>query len=94
MPHLAAAVASRQFDEALGAFEADSLMAEVFEYLKISSWATAEIQNPKRSGALQVLQQRVAILTDVVITGPGPETTGVPIVVGESDRRGFFEIVC
>jgi hypothetical protein len=41
-----------------------------------------------------VLQQRIAILTDVVITGPGPETTGVPIVVGESDRRGFFEIVC
>jgi len=54
-----------------------------------------ELRNPLHAvmGWLQMLQQRIAILTDIVITGARPETAGVLIVVGKRDRRGFCEIV-
>jgi hypothetical protein len=40
-----------------------------------------------------MLQQRVAILADVVIAGARPKTVGMLVVVAESDRRGAADIV-
>jgi len=80
-PHFTAAIFSRAFDEAFGAVETDRFVTEITKNFQISPGTAAEIEYPKRSGAVKDLQQRVAILADVVIARAFPKTLGMLIIM-------------
>ena len=85
LPHLTAAVLPCQFHEAFRTLQSNHLLTQVFERLEISSRATAEIENPVRSFAVEMLEKGVAILADVVIPRAPPKTLGLLIVMTERD---------
>ena len=68
-------------------------MSHVFEGLQVPAWPATEIENAKRPFARQMLEQRGAVLADVMIAGAFPEIIGVPVVVVERDGRGLGEFV-
>ena len=93
MPHLAIAVAARKFHEAFSTFEADNVMAQVFEGLEIASWAATEVQNSIRGLTIYVFEQRIAILAYVMIFRAVPKTVRVCVVMTQGDSgslREFF----
>jgi hypothetical protein len=92
MPNLAIAVAARKFYEALSTFEADRLMAQVFEGREIAPWPATEIQNSIGWVAIYVFQKRVTILAHVVILRPFPETIRVFVVITKGDDRSLREL--
>ncbi len=80
-PHFTAAVAAPQLNEALCAIKTDRFVTEITKNFQISPGTAAEIEYAKRSGAVKGLQERIAILTDVVITRAFPETLGMLIIM-------------
>ena len=85
-PHFAATISSRQLDEAFRSLDPDRLMAQLAENFQVSARPATEIEYPKRSWTVKALQQRVAILADIVIARALPETVSVGIVVGERNQ--------
>jgi len=81
LPYFAAAVAARQLDESLRAFEPDRFVAQITKNFQIPARTAAEVQNSKRSRTVKTLQERIAILTDVVIAGAFPKVMRVGVVV-------------
>ena len=81
VPYFAAAVLLRQLDEALRSVESDRFVSEIAKDLQIPAGTAAEVEDAKRSGAVQSLQERIAVLADIVIARAFPETLGVLIVM-------------
>ena len=81
LPNFTATVVARQLDKTLCSFESDCFVSQFFESLEVPSGPTAEVENSKRSLADEMLNQRVAILTDVVIFCALPKTFGILVVV-------------
>ena len=93
VPYCAAAVLLRQLDEALRAVESDRFLSEIAKDFQIPAWPAAEVENAKRSGAVQSLQERIAVLADIMIARAFPEAVGVLIIMRKSDcccLREFF----
>ena len=80
-PHFAATMVSRQLDEAFRALESDRFVSQFTKDFEVSAGPAAEVQYSKRSGALETLQKRVAILADIVVARALPKTLGVLIVM-------------
>ena len=93
VPYCAAAVLLRQLDEARRSVESDRVLSEIVKDLQIPAGPAAEVEYAKRSGAVQSLQERIAVLADIVIARAFPETLGVLIIMRKSDGcclREFF----
>ncbi len=84
-PYVAAAVALGQFDKTCGSIQPDGFVSQIFEYPEVPPGPAAEIENPKRPAAGQILQQGVAILTHVMIACAFPETFRMQVIMGERD---------
>ena len=81
VPYFAAAVLSRQLDEALRSVQSDGFMSEIAKDLQIPAGTATEVEDAKWSGAVQSLQERIAILADIVIARAFPETVGVLVIM-------------
>ena len=81
LPNFTATVVARQLDKTLCSFESDCFVSQFFESLEVPSGPTAEVENSKRSLADEMLNQRVAILTDVVIFCALPKTLNILIIM-------------
>ena len=84
VPYCAAAVLLRQLDETLRSIETDGFMPKIAKDLQVSPGTAAEVEDAKRSGAVQSLQERIAVLADIVIARAFPETLGVLIIMRKS----------
>ena len=60
-------------------------MAEVDETLEIASRPTAEIKDEKRRRAFDAPEQRLDVLTDIVVTGSLPKPFGSPVIVAQGE---------
>src|SRR5262245_33232139 len=83
LPNCAAAVLVRQFHESGGAIEADRLIAHFAKHFQVPARSAAEVQNSERSGTVEDFQERLAVLTDVVIAVAFPKALRVLGVVIE-----------
>src|SRR5215475_11121559 len=93
MPHVTPAVLLSKLDETLGSLKTDGFMARVPKNFQIPTGSTTKIEDAQRPFTLKMFQQRIAILTHIVIARAFPKTIRVLIVVAKSNRgslRQFF----
>ena len=73
------------------AFQADGDVAESPECRKVTTRPAAEVENGERWRARHVAQQRLDVLTDIVILGAGAKILGASLVVSQGTARDGVE---
>src|SRR5260370_33769087 len=91
LPHFAAAVDARHYGEQRGTFQADREVAEFDEHLEVAARPTTKIQYRERRFTLDGSQERLDVLTDVMIARAFPELLGIPVVIFEREIRAFSQ---
>jgi hypothetical protein len=93
LPDLAPGVLARHPHELVCALEPDRHVSEIAEHGQVPPWPTPQVENRVRRWPEQVPDQRVDVLTHVVVARPFPEALGAPVVVRQRDVGDASEVV-
>lgn len=93
MPCLAAAQFFRHFAKGRAAIESDGVVPKRLKVHEIAARSAAQIQYSEPLTRGQIPQQRLVVLSDIVVLGSLPEGARARFVMIESLRGDIFQIV-
>ena len=91
LQHVAAAVGARHRGQPLCALKTGGVVAEFLESFEVTSWTAPEVEQLKRRGCLDVVQQRGDVLAHVMVARALPELVCVMLVMRQRPGGYVFD---
>ena len=91
LQHVAAAVGARHRGQPLRALKTGGVVAEFLESFEVTTWTAPEVEQLKRRGCLNVVQQRGDVLTHVMIARALPELVCVMLIMRQRPCGDVFD---